>query len=176
MVEALPFKLQRLALRQMRPEDLEAFLAYRSDPGVARFQGGSPMSRNEAEDYLRVQALPAAFAPGTWRQIAIADLQSDLLVGDAGIRVSHDSSSAEFGLSITPTAQGKGYGFECVRGLIGLIFSATPAKEILAATDIRNAPCLAVLQGSGMRLTDTRQAEYKGELCTEHVFAVRKEG
>lgn len=176
MFERLPCELQRLVLRQMRQEDLDAFHAYRNDPEVARFQGWSPMTRHEAGEYLRAQAMQVDFAPGSWRQIAIADLQSDLLVGDAGLWISADSSSAEFGLTITPAAQGKGYGSECVRGLIGLIFSATPVKEIAAASDVRNFPCLAALTRSGMRLSATRQAEYKGELCMEHVFSMRRTG
>ena len=30
---------ERLVLRRFRPEDLDAFVAYRSDPQVARYQG-----------------------------------------------------------------------------------------------------------------------------------------
>ena len=58
--------------------------------------------------------------------------------------------------------------------LIGLLFSATPVTEVTASTDIRNAACLAVLANAGMGHVDTRQAEYKGEPCTEQVFSVRR--
>ncbi len=132
------------------------------------------MTGPEALAFLEAQAGRAGFLPATWSQIAIADLQTDVLVGDMGIYLSADSSRAEFGLSITPAAQGKGYGSESVRGLIGLLFSATPAMEVMASTDIRNPACLAVLANAGMRHVDTRQAEYKGELCTEQVFSVRR--
>jgi RimJ/RimL family protein N-acetyltransferase len=173
MFERLPHSLNRLRLRTLRPDDLEAFHAYRSDPVVARYQGWEPMTIREATDFLQAQASQTSHSPGTWRQFAIAD-QSDLLIGDIGLWLSPDCLQAEFGLSITPSAQGNGYGVECVRGLIEILFSATPVTEVVASTDIRNLACLAVLTRSGMRHVDTRQAEYKGEICTEHVFSSRK--
>ncbi|GGK16880.1 hypothetical protein GCM10011394_27640 [Luteimonas terricola] len=132
------------------------------------------MTRWEASDFLRSQAAQTSLAPDTWRQLAIADVKSDLLIGDIGVWLSPDCVQAEFGLSITPVVQGNGYGAECVRGLIELLFSATAVAEVVANADVRNLACLAVLAHSGMRHMDTRQAEYKGEICTGHLFSVRK--
>lgn len=174
MFERLPHSMKRLRLRTLRPDDLDAFHAYRSDPLVARYQGWEPMTSREASDFLRIHAGQTTHAPDTWRQMAIADLESDLLMGDVGVWISPDSSQAEFGLSITPSAQGNGYGAECVRGLIQLLFSATSVTEVVASADIRNLACLAVLANSGMRRMHTRKAVFKGEICTEHVFSVRK--
>ena len=174
MFEKLPHSLQRLRLRTLRSDDLDAFHAYRSDPVVARYQGWEPMALSQSIDFLQSQISKTSHAPGTWRQLAIADLKSDLLIGDIGVWLSADCSQAGFGISITPAAQGNRYGVECVRGLIGLLFSATPVAEVVANADVRNFACLAVLAQSGMRHIDTRQAEYKGEICTEHVFSVRK--
>lgn len=174
MFERLPHSFSRLRLRTLRPDDLEAFHAYRSDPSVARYQGWEPITAQEAADFLRSQANQIGHAPGTWRQLAIADLKSDLLIGDMGVWLSPDCLQAEIGLSLTPSAQGHGYGTECVHGLIGLLFSATGVTEVVASSDVRNLACLAALARSGMRHTDTRQVEYKGEMCTEHVFSARK--
>ena len=132
------------------------------------------MTSWESSDFLRSQASQTGHAPEAWRQLAIADLKSDVLIGDVGVWLSPDCLQAEFGLSITPSAQGNGYGAECVRGLIELLFSATSVTEVVASADIRNLACLAVLAHSGMRRRHTRKAECKGEICTEHVFSVRK--
>lgn len=174
MFERLPYNLNRLRLRALRLNDLDAFHAYRSDPIVARYQGWEPMTPSEAADFLQSQASQTSHAPATWRQLAIADLKTDLLIGDIGVWLSGDGSKAEFGLSIASAAQGKGYGAECVRGLIDLLFSVTSVTEIEASTDIRNLACLAVLARSGMRHVSTRQAVYKGEICTEHEFSLCK--
>lgn len=174
MRSVLPHDLERLRLRALRIADLDAFHAYRSDPEVARYQGWAPMTAAQAAEFLRRHGGGPHLMPGTWRQWAIADLRSDRLLGDAGVWLSPDAAQAGFGLSITPAAQGNGYGTECMRGLIGLLFSATPVMDVTASTDHRNAPCLAALARAGMRRVDTRQVEYKGEACTEQVFAVRR--
>lgn len=174
MFATLPHNLERVRLRMLRADDLEAFHAYRSDPVVARYQGWEPMTQSEAADFLHAQSSPVEHVPGTWRQLGVAELESDALVGDVGVWLSPDSRQAEFGISIASAAQGHGYGTECVRGLIALVFSTTPVTEIVASTDARNVSCLTVLARSGMRQVDTRQAEYKGEMCTEDVFSLRK--
>lgn len=174
MFEVLPHALDRLRLRPLRAGDLDAFHGYRSDPDVARYQGWAPMTAGQAAEFLQLHAGQADLVAGAWRQWAVADLRDDRLLGDLGVWLSADCAQAEFGLSITPAAQGHGYGTECVRGLVALLFSATPVAEVVASADIRNAACLAVLARAGMRHVDTRRAGYKGESCTEQVFSMRK--
>jgi RimJ/RimL family protein N-acetyltransferase len=128
----------------------------------------------EATEYLRLESSQREYEPGTWRQLAIAELETDQLIGDMGICLSHDCAQAEFGLSITSSAQRKGYGVECVRGLLHLLFATTPITQVVANTDIRNLACRAVLERSGMQHVDTRQAEYKGENCTEFWYRIKR--
>ncbi len=172
MFAHLPHELERLRLRRLRPDDLGAFHAYRGDPIVARYQGWRPMSLPEAADFLRLEAAHADTAPGSWRQFGVAERATDRLVGDMGLWLAADGLQAEFGLSIHPAVQGQGYGTECVRGLLALVFATTAVCEIVATTDVRNAPCLALLARTGMRELATRRGEYKGEPCLEKVFAI----
>jgi RimJ/RimL family protein N-acetyltransferase len=174
MFTKLPRSLNRLCLRALRPDDIDAFYAYRSDPLVARYQGWEPMTILEAAEYLRSQTRQDGHVPGTWRQLGVADRNTDLLIGDMGIWLSPDGTQAEFGISIASTAQGKGYGTECVRGLLDLLFSATGITEVVANTDSRNHACRALLKRSGMRSIAVRQAEYKGESCIEFIFSAHK--
>jgi RimJ/RimL family protein N-acetyltransferase len=45
---------QRLVVRRFRPEDLDAFVAYRSDPQVARYQRWeAPYPPSQARQFLR---------------------------------------------------------------------------------------------------------------------------
>ena len=41
---------ERLRLRRFSPGDVEAFHAYRADPGVARYQSWSDFTREQAEE------------------------------------------------------------------------------------------------------------------------------
>ena len=174
MTGRLTEMLQRVHFRPLREADLAAFLEYRSDPDVARLQGWEPMSNREATQFLAESASASRFVPGKWTQIAIVESFTDHLIGDIGVYVSPDQDTAEFGITVTPSAQGKGYATEAIRGLIRLLFSTTPVVQVVACTDVRNAPCNSALRRAGMKIGETRQCEYKGELCAEHVFSVQR--
>jgi RimJ/RimL family protein N-acetyltransferase len=170
MFERLPHDLHRLRLRLLRRDDLDAFLAYRVDPEVARYQGWEPMSRADAASFLELHGSHAAFSPGAWQQIGIAESRGDGLIGDIGLCLSPDGSSLEFGISLRASEQGKGLGTECVRGLIGLAFATASIATILARTDARNLACIAMLRNAGMRPAGEHLARYKGEECRELAF------
>lgn len=170
----LPFELPRLRFRPFRADDLRSFHGYRSKAEVARFQGWAPMTLAEARRFMEKQMRVDRLTPGAWSQLAIADRGSDTLVGDVGLWLSSDSSEAEFGLTLSPEIQGRGFGTEAIRGIIDFLTLATPAKIVTAASDVRNAPCLGALRSAGMEHVATREQEYKGETCTEQVFRRRR--
>ena len=174
MIAHLPHRTGRLLLRTLRLSDVDAFHGYRSREDVARLQGWSPMTREQALDFLRGEATDAPLLPGTWRQIGIA-APDDVLVGDIGIHLSADRRVAEFGLSIDPRRQGQGLGTEAVRALVSLLLRHTPVATIVAATDARNLSCLRMLDKAGLRMTGERTAVFKGETCTERLFAIERD-
>jgi aminoglycoside 6'-N-acetyltransferase len=176
MIPHLPFDLPRLRFRVFAAGDLPAFHAYRSQADVARFQGWAPMTLAEARRFLAEQAEVDCFMPGAWVQIAIADKATDNLTGDAGLWLSREGSEAEFGLTLKPEVQGRGFGTEAIRGIIDYLMLATPAAVVTAATDVRNTPCVGALRSAGMKHVATREQEYKGELCTEQVFRCLRAG
>lgn len=170
----LPQSCQRIRLRKLRPSDFRAFHAYRSDPEVARYQGWSPMSEDEAMAFLREHGRNAGLEPGEWAQIGIASLVDDRLIGDIGVTLAMDGRWAEFGVSLHQDVQGGGLGREASAALIGLLFAHTSALRVIATVDARNAACVQMLERLGMRLADTISTECKGEMCTEHVFVIER--
>lgn len=177
MIDRLPHRTARLALRMLRASDLEGFLAYRSRADVAELQGWSPMSEADALDFLRKEDSDAPLEPDSWRQIGIAMAGGDDLVGDIGIHLYADQRTAEFGLSVNPDRQGLGLGTEAAQALISLLFRHTSVDQVIAVTDARNTACIRLLEKCGMRHSSTRTAEYKGEQCTEFVYtSSRAEG
>ena len=176
MIPHLPFDLPRLRFRQFAADDLPNFHAYRSRADIARFQGWAPMTIAGARRFLEEHGRVDRLTPGAWTQLAIADKGGDELVGDVGLWLSGDSSEAEFGLTLTPEVQGQGLGTEAIRGIIDFLMLATPVRVVIAASDVRNAPCLGALRSAGMERAAIREQEYKGELCTEHVFRCRRSG
>ncbi len=174
LFEHLPHVCERVRLRKLRASDFRAFHAYRSDPEVARYQGWLPMSETEASDVLREYARNAGLEPGEWAQIGIAAIEGDQLIGDLGVWLAPDGRWAEFGVSLHPQFQRERMGRESVAAFTALLFAHTAVQRVVAVTDTRNLACIALLQGLGMRLVDTAEAECKGEVCNEHVFAIER--
>ncbi len=168
----LPRRAGQVVLRRLRQDDLPTFHAYRADPVVGRYQGWVPMSQAECLAFIEQMALAALFEPGAWAQIAIARADDDTLIGDVGLFVALDLATAEVGFTVSPGAQGQGYGAAAVAAAIGLLLEQTAVPRVLGITDARNAASAKLLERVGMRRIESRQVVYKGEACTEWVYAL----
>jgi RimJ/RimL family protein N-acetyltransferase len=61
-----------------------------------------------------------------------------------------------------------------VQAAIGLVFDHTAAVRVIGITDARNHASIRLLQRIGMQRVETRDAVFRGEPCTEHVYAVSR--
>lgn len=159
-------------LRRLRPQDLQAFQAYRSIPEVGRYQGWSPMSDAEATRFLDEMSGAPLFAAGQWVQLGIGEPEADALVGDVGLYLSEDGTSGEVGFTLQPSAQGRGVAGRAVREAVQLLFAMTGVTRIMGITDARNLPSIRLLERLGFALIESRQVVFRGEPCTERVYAL----
>ena len=112
-MDLFPILCARLTLRRFQEKDLAAFVAYRSDSEVARFQSWSSMNDDEARDFIRQQQRAQFGVPGEWFQIAIAQRETDALIGDIGVCLkADDPACAEIGFTLSRENQGKGFASE----------------------------------------------------------------
>lgn len=169
----LPIETERLRLRLFEPRDAARLASYRSDESVARYQSWSAMTREEADAFIAEQpSLPAEL--GQWIQIAIADKRTDDLIGDTGLCTHAPGTNAEIGFTLAPSAQGRGFATEACRAAIALAFSRERVEVVEAIIDARNLTAIALVERLGMFLDHTKSSEFKGEICTEHTFVLRR--
>src|SRR5579875_1513874 len=72
MSTLLPLETSRLVLRPFEERDLRHFVAYRSDPSVARYQGwDAPYRLEQATAFLREMRRTRPEESGSWYQVAI---------------------------------------------------------------------------------------------------------
>jgi len=159
----------RVRLRRLRADDLSAFAAYRADPVLARYQGWSPMSEEQALDFLLEMQSAPAFVAGEWFQLGIAAAEDDALLGDIGVCV-HAEGHAEIGFTLAQAAQGRGLATEAVGLLMALLFEWAEVQRIVGITDARNTASVRLLQRLGMVHTQTLETVFRGGPCTEWVF------
>jgi len=143
---------ERLILRALRPDDAETMFAYRSDPEIIRYQGWDPQSLDDVREFIAGNALYDAFAPGSWHQFAIALRPGGTLIGDCGVHVPDDKpEQAEFGITLAPAFQRRGYASEALRALLHLVFVTLEKHRAFASVDPRNTPSIALFERAGFR-------------------------
>jgi aminoglycoside 6'-N-acetyltransferase len=170
----LPREFAGGRLRRLRPDDREAFQAYRAIPGLGRYQGWSPMSAGAAVEFLAAMREAPLFTPGQWVQLGIAEPESDSLVGDIGLFLSQDGGTAEVGFTLAPSMQGRGIATGAVREALRLLFAMTKVARVLGITDARNAASIRLLERLGFEHTGSRDVVFRGEPCTERIYALHR--
>ena len=173
-----PFLLEtdRLLLRRFTEADLDAFLAYRNDPEVAKWQGWSvPYPREKAVEFIEEMKNRDPNEPGGWLQIAIVTKSENEFIGDAAFFVKKDDNrQAYIGCTIMQKHWRKGYGVEATRRLLAYLFDERDMHRVIAETDVENAASWNTLERIGFR----REAHlieniwFKGAWASEYHYAM----
>ncbi len=166
----LPLAADGTVLRRLAPGDVQRFHAYRSDAGLARYQGWSPMTLPQAQAFIDEMAGVATLRTGEWIQLAIAEPGTDRLIGDLGLFLDADGAAAELGFTLCREAQGRGHATRAVRAATGLVHAACAARTVRGVTDARNRASMRVLERAAFSRSHTQDAVFKGEACTEVVY------
>jgi aminoglycoside 6'-N-acetyltransferase len=172
--DPLPRFSNGIALRRLLPTDLAAFQAYRRDPELARYQGWSPTSDDEARAFLAEMSTVSLLRPGEWSQIGIAERETLDLVGDIGLFPAPDREHVEIGFTLSRLAQGRGMATAAVREAIRLAFELTDAAQVRGVTDARNASSIRLMERVDMVKAESRSAVFRGERCIEYIYSVAR--
>jgi RimJ/RimL family protein N-acetyltransferase len=172
----LPLRSARLILRNFRADDVDAFVAYRNHPEVARYQSWESCSEEEASRLVEKQhgRQPAA---GEWFQIAIALGGNDALVGDCGLKLHEDAPRATIGITLARPHQGRGFAHEALMCLFDRLFGKAGIERVLADTDPENVSAWRLLERLGMRREEHRRGSlwFKGRWADEYLYAILRE-
>jgi len=166
---------ERLRLRPLEAADLQAFVAYRSHPDVARYQSWRPTyTMADAEELLAAQAEVAFATPGPWVQVAALDRASGELVGDCAVHVlAEQPSTAEVGVTLAPDRQGSGLATEALGAIVSTLFEEHRMHRVFAEVDDRNNAVQRLLGRLGFRC-EARHVEadwFKDEWTTTRIYA-----
>lgn len=167
---------QRLKLRPFQKSDLAPFVAYRSDPEVARYQGwDAPYPVEKAAAFIEKMAQSGPETNGDWFQFAIELKQTGVMIGDCGFHtLAEDKRQAEIGFSIAQSYQGFGYATEAVKRVLVYLFADLTLHRVQAICDVENTASARLLERVGMR----REAHFvdniwfKGAWGSEYVYAL----
>jgi RimJ/RimL family protein N-acetyltransferase len=149
----------RLLLRRFQPGDLDAFVAYRADPEVARYQGWEAgYSRAQGEAFIEWVTSVDPDTPGQWYQFAIERREAPGLIGDCAARF--DDDAVEVGFTLAPAHQHHGYATEAVGALLGYLESRGHTAAV-AWCDVENPASRRVLERLGFQFQETIDGEHR---------------
>jgi RimJ/RimL family protein N-acetyltransferase len=171
-----PLETERLYLRHFSDSDLDAFVTYRNDPQVARYQGWEvPFLRDTGQAFIEEMKNAVPGLPGKWFQAAIEIKPSEEIIGDCAFHVmKNDHRQAFIGITLARDSWGKGYGEETCRRLIDYLFDELNLHRVVAECDAENNASSKLL----MRLGFRREAElieniwFKGSWGSEFHYAI----
>lgn len=172
----LPIRTNRLVLRPLAVEDVEPFVAYRTDPDVARYQSwDTSYSRADAERLVAEQAAAELGTPGGWLQIGAVVRADDALAGDCAVHVAGEPpATAEVGVTFSRAYQGRGLAAEALGAVVGELFARHAIHRVVAQADERNVAVHRLLERLGFRC-EARFVEadwFKGAWSTLRAYAL----
>lgn len=144
---------QRLLIRNFTASDLEAFLAYRNDPEVAKYQSWSlPYPREKAEAFIREMQDVHAPRQGDWLQLALELKETGEMIGDVAFGVKEDDPrQCSVGFTIASAYQKNGYATEALTALLDYLFEDVDMHRVVADCDTKNAGSWKTLEKLGFR-------------------------
>lgn len=173
-------RTERLSIAPLGVGDLEAFVAYRRHPDVARFQGWTPdYSVADARALIEGQPSGPLPPPGEWLQVALHahpdPAAGPVLVGDVAIGCDAvHPDTYELGVTIAPEHQGSGYAREALTAVVDALMGAHGAHRIVMQCDARNEPVRRLVGRLGLRHEGAALEGdwFKGEWTTLERFAL----
>jgi RimJ/RimL family protein N-acetyltransferase len=168
---------ERLRIRRFQDSDLEAFLAYRNDPEVAKYQGWDvPYPRERALEFVEEMKTKNPDAQGEWFQAAIEEIITGKMVGDVAYFLKKDDPQAYIGYTIARIHWRNGFGIQAVRRLLVYLFDELDLHRVIAITDVENVPSFSMLECLGFRREGhfVENLIFKGTWGSEYHYAMLK--
>jgi RimJ/RimL family protein N-acetyltransferase len=144
---------RRLLLRNFTASDLDAFLAYRNDPEVAKYQGWPlPYPREKGEAFIAEMKDIHAPKQGQWLQLALELKETTSLIGDVAFCIKDDDvHQAVIGFSIASAYWKNGYATEALAALLDYLFEDIDLHRVTADCDTENISSWKTMEKLGFR-------------------------
>lgn len=192
-----PLVTERLLLRLMTRDDVDAVYAYQSRADVCRYLLFEPRDREQVAVKVAEHAVADTLdADGSYLQLALElrsvpperdDPREPAKVGSSGAGrvigdsyftiVSREHARGEIGWTMHPDFTGQGYASEAAAAVLDLAFDTLGLHRVVAELDVRNDASVALCRRLGMREEAhfVRDMWFKGDWSDTGVYAILAE-
>lgn len=145
------FETDRLLIRNLAIYDLNVFYNYRSDHEIVKYQSFNMLNKQEASDFIIKNQNRKFGTPNEWTAFAIADKNTDLLLGDFGVFIFDDPRVASFVITLSKIGQGQGYALEAAVGILNRTFKKFNIHRVIETIREDNVDTIQLAEGLGFR-------------------------
>ena len=160
-----PLRTERMSLRPITHDDVDAVLEYRSREDVARYLTRAALGREDVRDRVTrfaERGRPGHPEPGLG---LVAELDGRV-VADLSLRLEPDDNGmwlAVLGYAVHPDVAGRGVATELVRALVQLSFADLHLAMVTADVFAPHRASQRVLEKAGFRVVARVPAGSKGD-------------
>lgn len=181
--DLLPLRTDRLVLREVADDDVEAILGYCREPDVVRYLPFGVLDREAVLGRMQrwrddLARDPADDLERDWGLTLVADLDGTV-VGDVMLRLKAgpEMTMAELGYVFSPTVAGRGLATEAAIAVVALGFEHFGCHRVFAQLDPRNTASSRLCERIGMRHEAHLRRDYysDGEWSDTGVYGVLRE-
>jgi RimJ/RimL family protein N-acetyltransferase len=172
----LLLETDRLILRPLTDDDVEAMTVYRGDPDVCRFLPFPPQTADDIRARIgRVFGSTSLEGENGGVPVAIVRHDDGELIGDLVLfHLDAANGTVEIGWVIRPDVMGRGYATEACRALVDAAFRIYGVRRVVARIDAENTASARLAERLGMRLEAhlVENEWYKGRWGDELDYAI----
>ena len=138
---------ERLLLRPVRVDDVDAMMEFATDPEWGRYQQVPRLYRREhAKEFL------GYFARADWTRDFCWAIEFDgTYSGAVSMHVYESHKTASIGFDLDPRLWGRGLATEAARAVVDRAFDTLRLRKVWATADAPNVASIRVLEKLGMR-------------------------
>lgn len=149
---------ERLILREIIPEDAEAFFAMDSNPEVVKYVGIQPLT-DISQSIEMIESIRKQYSENGIGRWAVISKDSGKLVGWSGLKlikeINNHQNIHDLGYRFTPEYWGKGYATETSIAVLNYAFNEMKLNQVFAYADVKNDASNHVLRKLGFEEKNT---------------------
>lgn len=147
-----PLTTERLVIRPVSVDDVDALWLRRNDATTARYQAWDvPYPRERAQELVDAMCLRNGVPPGDgWFQLTVDDRTTQASVGDLALHLTFAGRCAEIGYTFAPVARGRGLATEAAEALLRWCFDTLGTSRVSATMHPDNLPSTRLAERVGM--------------------------
>jgi RimJ/RimL family protein N-acetyltransferase len=176
MLIEYPIHTERLQLRPVTLDDVEAIHAYQSRPDVCRYVPFEPRTREQIAERITTGIYRGTIEDeGQALTLGVVLPEAEVVIGDLMLAFrSREHGTAEIGYAFNPDFGGHGYATEAAAALLPLAFENLGVHRVIARIDARNTRSANLVGRLGLRQeAHLRENEwFKGEWSDVLDFAI----